>query len=70
MSTHIPSAQDLGSFSGCERWIVVSRVTGLPVLELDNRDAAYRINHPDYYVLTAAQWLARRQSSAQVGTGR
>jgi AAA+ superfamily predicted ATPase len=43
----------------CGSWVVVSRATGLPVLETYSRATAERINQTAYEVLTAAQWLGR-----------
>lgn len=43
----------------CGSWVVVSRVTGKPVLETFSRRTAEAINQVAYEVLTAAQWLGR-----------
>lgn len=43
----------------CGSWIVVSRATGLAVLETFSHATASRVNQAAYEVLTALQWLVR-----------
>ena len=43
----------------CGSWIVVSRVTGKPVLETFSKAVAEAVNQEGYEVLTALQWLCR-----------
>lgn len=45
--------------SYCGSWIIVSRKTGLPVMETFSRWTALAINQSAYEVLTAHQWLVR-----------
>lgn len=45
--------------SYCGSWIIVSRMTGKPVLETFERSTAEAINKSAYEVLTASQWLVR-----------
>lgn len=45
----------------CGSWIIVSRSSGLPVLETFSQKLTYAVNTRNYEVLTALQWLARFQ---------
>lgn len=49
----------------CGSWVVVSRVTGLPVLETFERSTAEAVDQRAYEVLTAAQWLGRFNASVR-----
>ena len=40
-------------------WVIVSRDTGLPVVELFDERIVQRINTERYEVLTALEWLQR-----------
>jgi hypothetical protein len=40
-------------------WIVVSRASGLPVLETYSQNLVAKINTNKYEVLTALEWLQR-----------
>lgn len=51
----------------CGSWIVVSRVTGRPVLETFERRTAEAVDQDRYEVLTAAQWLGRFNAAAKAG---
>ena len=49
----------------CGSWVVVSRDTGLPVLETFSRAVAEAVNQTRYEVLTALQWLVRFNRSVR-----
>jgi hypothetical protein len=50
----------------CGSWIIVSKATGLPVLETFSEVVADAINTEKYVVLTALQWLVRLNRSARL----
>ncbi len=50
-------------------WIIVSRATGLPVLETFSARLAGAVDTARYEVLTALQWLQRFNASVRE-TGR
>lgn len=65
ISVRNETVPDLESF--CGSWIVISRETGKPILEIYTRDIAERINQEKYEVLTAYQWLIRFNRAVKAG---
>lgn len=49
----------------CGSWIVVSKATGLPVLETFSETVADAINLDKYVVMTALQWLVQFNRSVR-----
>lgn len=45
--------------AGCGSWIIVSKATGQPVIELYNRELVEHVNQDKYKIYTALQWLQK-----------
>jgi hypothetical protein len=54
----------------CKSWIVVSRSTGLIILETYSRWTVLAINQTNYEIFTAYQWLCRFNENIKNGINK